>query len=264
MSDAQLDALGERVSNAFIGDGGGNTIRFGVNPQTVADPDWWGRYQRLIAKCQGKGLLIILCCWDSNMSNDGKIDNYDQWKTMWQTLDAAYAWDGTVFFEPFNEPYGYSRTQWLNIAQDFRNFTTKPENRILIGGTGYSENVSAIGGDSRIGNCWLSLHIYSWWGSFTSESLWKSLLSTRVGSYANKTVLTEFGVPATTGKDYGKLSSDFEVCFMRGVCSKLKELNMGCCYWPGIREGDSYRLFTTEAAPEVTNWSLMNLLRGTF
>lgn len=90
------------------------------------------------------------------------------------------------------------------------------------------------------------------------------MLTIRLGSYANKTILTEFGAPATTGKDYSTPSSDFEVCFIRGICSKLNELNMGCCYWPGIRDGDPYRLFTTEAAPEVTNWSLMDQLRGAF
>ena len=264
ITDAQIDALGERVCNALTGDGCGNTIRFGINPTTVADTYWWGRYQRLIGRCQSKGLFIILCCWDSRTGNDGKIDNYSQWQTMWETLDDAYVNDDTVFFEPFNEPYGYSKNEWLNIVQDFRDFTDKPENRILISGTGYSERVAAIGGDSRVGNCWLSLHIYSWWGSFQNEWMWKLAFDYGVGSYAYKTVLTEFGAPATTGKDYGTPSSDFEVCFIRAVCWKLNDLNMGCCYWPGIRDRDSYRLFTTEASPEVTNWSLARELRGAF
>ena len=264
ISDADVDATAERVCNAFGVWGWGNTIRFGINPQTVADTYWWGRYQRLIAKCQNKGFLIILGCWDSSSGNDGRIDNYSQWQTMWQTLDAAYVNDGTVFFEPFNEPYGYSQNEWLNIALDFRNFTSKPENRILISGTGYSDRVSAMGGDSRVGNCWLSLHIYPWYGNWTTEPLWQWTLADRVGSYASKTVLTEFGAPATTGKDYGVSSSDYEICFIRGVSWKLNEQNMGCVYWPGIRDGDSYRLFTTVFAPDVTNWSLMHQIRGAF
>ena len=264
ISDADVDALAGRVCSALINEGWGNTIRFGLNPQTVADTYWWGRYQRLISKCQSKGMLIILGCWDSTSGNDGRIDNYSQWQAMWQTLDAAYEDDGTVFFEPFNEPYGYSQNEWLNIAQDFRNFTYKPENRILISGTGYSERVSLIGGDYRIGNCWLSLHIYPWYGHYTTEWQWINELSNRVGSYWNKTILTEFGAPATTGKDYGTASSDYEVCFIRGVSWKLNEKDMGCCYWPGIRDWDSYRLFTTEAAPEITNWSLEHEVRGAF
>lgn len=264
ISDEATDALGERVCNAILNDGWGNTIRFGINPQTVADAYWWGRYQRLISKCQSKGFLIIFGCWDSSSGNDGRIDNYSQWQSMWQTLDAAYVNDGTVFFEPFNEPYGYTREEWLNIVQDFRNFTSKPENRILVSGTGYSENVGTIGGDARVGNCLLSLHIYAWWGSFQSELLWQWALAFQVGGYWDRTVLTEFGAPATTGKDYSTPSSDYEVCYIRGVCREVNEQEMGCCYWPGIRDGDSYRLFTTEAAPQVTNWSLMHEVRGAF
>ena len=264
ITDAELDALAESVCDALNDDGWGNTIRFGINPQTVADAYWWGRYQRLIAKCQSKGMLIILGCWDSSSGNDGKIDNYSQWQTMWETVDAEYEYDGTIFFEPFNEPYGYSKNEWLDIIEDFRSFTNKPENRILVSGTGWSEWVSGIGGDSRVGDCWLSLHIYAWFGNFTTETLWEWDLGLQVGSYASRTVMTEFGAPATTGKDYSTSSSDYEICYIRGVCRKANDLNIGCCYWPGIRDGDSYRMFTTVFSPEITNWSLQHEVRGAF
>lgn len=52
---------------------------------------------------------------------------------------------------------------------------------------------------------------------------------------------------------------------MRGVCRKLNEQGMGCCYWIGIKDGgDTYKLFTTQAAPEITNWSLAHELYRAF
>lgn len=259
MTDSQINSLADRVCNAFKNPGNGNTIRFGINPATLADNAYWTRYKKLINRCiNTHGMKIILGYWEGQ--KDGVIDNYTQWKNMWLQLDSEYGSNSMVYMEPMNEPHGYSKNNLLDVYQDFRNFMTNlPDGRTLCGGTGYSENVAEIGGDSRVAGCLLSLHLYHWFGSQTNENGWKSRLDQKVGDYAYKTVVTEWGSECTQGANYNQSSSDNKISYVRGMSQRMKELNLGSVYWPGVRDSDDwFRIFNSSSDLTVTNQSMMD------
>jgi endoglucanase len=122
-----------------------------------------------------------------------------------------------------------------------------------VGGTGYCDHVSNVGGDSRVSGCLFSQHIYPWWASHATNGAWASDLAGRVGNYSSSTIITEYGCPMTTGLNYyGTSSTDNTICFMQGVCNQCRNTGMGSCYWPGLRDGDSYSLTTLN----YSNYSL--------
>ena len=265
MTDTQVNSLADRVCHAFKNPGNGNTIRFGVNPATLSDTGYWTRYKKLIDRCiTTHGMKIIIAYWEGQ--KDGVIDNYNLWRNMWLQLDSEYGNNSHVYMEPMNEPYGYNRNDLLNMYQDFRNFMTNlPDARTLCGGTGYSEDVAEIGGDSRVDGCLFSLHLYHWFGSQDNENGWKNRLDQKVGDYAHRTVVTEWGSECTQGANYNQSSSDNKVSYVRGMSQRIKELNMGSVYWPGVRDsGDWFRIFNSSSDLTVTNQSMMDRIHLAF
>jgi endoglucanase len=221
---------------------GANTVRLPINPETVTQ-SWWASYQGAIDVALTKGMKVILCCWEGVNVKDGKIDDMTAFNAMWDIVIAQYGTNPNVYFEIFNEPFGYTQTQWANICADWLNrYPSLPRGNILVGGQGYDENVTLMGADTRFANCLLSQHIYPWWGNYNTEPRWKTELQTRVGSYYNRTVLTEFGATMTSGKNYGAPKKDVEICFIRGITDQLRTWGMGSCYWPGLRIADTYSM----------------------
>jgi len=143
-----------------------------------------------------------------------------------------------------------------------RDHINAPRGRVLCSGTGYSDRVANIGGDSRISGCLCSQHIYGYWAS-GSLSYWYNNLISRVGSSNfSKTVVTESGCTMNSGKNfYGGSSSDNEVCYFQGVCNCCRDKGIAICYWPGVRDGDSYAMCTRNGTSlSVVNTSGKNEL----
>ena len=110
-----------------------------------------------------------------------------------------------------------------------------------------------MGGDSRLDGCLLAVHDYSFFGSesMTSESQWADHLKGAVGSYADRTVCTEWGGPMSPGSkngnsydslDYSKTPTNYFEAYIRGISSQLRSWKMGSFYWPGLRDGDWYSM----------------------
>ena len=113
----------------------------------------------------------------------------------------------------------------------------------MVGGTGYDDNLANVGGDSRVSGCLFSQHIYPWWSNFSTNGQWSTNLANRIGSYAGSTIITEFGCTMNSGLNfYGTSITDNNVCFLQGVCNKMRSAAMGGCYWPGLRDGDTFSL----------------------
>jgi hypothetical protein len=74
---------------------------------------------------------VILSYWDEKSSNDGVIDDTTAWNQMWNTVTKTYANYPHVFFEPMNEPYGYTAAQWVQIrTQWLADRTYIPRDRV--------------------------------------------------------------------------------------------------------------------------------------
>lgn len=237
-----------------------NLIRIGINTATVSGN--WAVAQAYINELTAKGMYVDLACWDGS-DKDGVINDFNAWKSMWLTVDGVYGGNDMIYYEPFNEPHGYTTAALeANVYTPFLGFISKRQDHIILDGTGYANDVTAIGADSSYNGCLLGIHIYpTWWGQYTTESGWESALATHVGSYASRTIMTEMGAPATTGINYDSPSGNVDVCFIRGICAEVFNLGMGMVYWPAHRAGDTFHLFNSPGGG-VANQSMIDQLQG--
>ena len=223
---------------------GVNTVRLPINPNSVLEA-WWGSYNGAIDAALGKNMKVILGCWEGASSKNGLVDDTAKFWSMWQTVVTKYGANSNVYFEVFNEPHGYSLSALTTLyAEWLSRFPNVPKGQILLGGVGYSENVTGVGADSRFSSCLLSLHNYAYWATRTQAD-WETDWRNRIGSYGSRTVVTEFGAAMTTGKNYnGAVGSDNEIAYMVGSTNVFRNDQIASVYWPGLRDNDSYSVQT--------------------
>jgi endoglucanase len=245
---------------------GTNTVRIPVNFPTVSG-SYWNSYRGVIDAAGSVGYKIILSYWEANSSRDGKVDNTSQWNSMWSTIVNAYGGSSWVYFEPMNEPHGYSDTDWKNLAATWiSTYSSVPRSRIVISGSGFNTGLQTVLTDSRFNGTFVSMHTYQFFNSFTTESQWYNNVTSSVGSFTDRVIITEWGASQTTGLNYEQPSSDAFVTFMRGTAAALRTLGLGSVYWPGIRINDAYRMLNLNGTSpnytvSVTNTSGRNLLQ---
>ncbi|PWK78422.1 ricin-type beta-trefoil lectin protein [Mucilaginibacter oryzae] len=244
-SYATVSSKADAVLTGIQNNTGANTLRLPVNYSTVSQT-WWNSYTGVIDKALSKGMNVILGYWEGNSSKDGKIDNTTEFWSMWQTIVNKYGSNTHVYFEIFNEPHGYTLSEWTTIcAQWLSNYPTVPQGRILISGTSYSQDITGVGADSRFSGCLLSIHDYTFFsnGTLTTALQWENRFKANIGAYSSRAVLTEFGIPMTGGKNYtGAINADQEIAYLQGLTNQVRAYTMGAVYWPGIRTGDSYAI----------------------
>lgn len=223
---------------------GANTIRLPINPPSVLQ-SWWASYSAAIDKASAKGMKVIVAYWEAASSKDGKVEDVDAFWKMWNEVVNKYKSDANVYFEIFNEPHGYSVSdlkelyfKWLST------YTDVPRRRIMLDGAGYARDVNSIGDDNRFDGCLLSFHEYTWFDpSYKTVADWE--IPVKSIKYPKRTVVTEFGIPMTTGKDYlGGRVNDVQIAYLQGMTDQMHNLNIGGVYWPGLRAGDPFSLLT--------------------
>ena len=221
---------------------GANTLRLPINPASVGTA-WWNSYRATIDAATAAGDKVILSYWESNTSKNGMIDDVGTWNTMWNTVTAEYRNNPRVYFEPMNEPFGYTLDQWVQICtQWLAAHTDIPRDRVVISGTGYNDNVSGVGAVTALDGTLLSLHFYGYWASYTTEADWINNLLPRIGTYAYRTIIDEAGSPMTIGLNYGAHNGNVYTSYLAAVTDIARGMGMGLVYWPGLRTGDSYSI----------------------
>lgn len=267
-SYAATQTKAKAILTGFESNLGANTVRMPINPPTVSG-SYWNAYTGAIDEATSLGMKVILSYWESSSSEDGIVDNLPQFWAMWKTVVTKYSGNSLVYFEPMNEPHGYSATDWKNLAaQWISNYPSAPKGRIVISGTGYNQGLTTIGSDSRFNGTLISRHIYEFFDtSLTTEAQWESALSSSVGSYASRVIVDEWGAPMTTGTNYDASSTSNKfVSYIRGIADESRALGLGTVYWPGVRPGDTYRMENingsgTSISLSVTNSSGVDQLR---
>lgn len=261
---AQATNVTDQVVKDFTS-AGINFVRVAVNPNTVISN--WPVTQACINELVAKGMNVDIGCWYCDIAGNNTITNMTLWENMWKTIDGVYKNNNSVYYEPINEPAGYSLSGLESVYLTYLGFITKSQNHILLDGTGYAADVTGIGAYSSFNNCLLSLHIYPGWGGCVSESDYESYLSTHVGSYSGRTIITEVGATTVSGKNYTQANNtDNEISCIRGVCAKCRSWGMGFTYWPanipragnGTINGD---LMYTAVGGTITNASLVSELQ---
>jgi hypothetical protein len=246
---------------------GVNTIRLPINPPSVREI-WWDSYSAAINVALGKNMKVILACWEGASSRNGLVDDIHAFWKMWDKVVKKYGENPNVYFEVFNEPHGYSLTDLTTLYADWLSkYPNVPRGRILLGGSGYSENVTQIGADSRFSDCLLSLHNYAFWTNRNTVADWEQSWRNGMGAYAARTVVTEYGAGMTTGKNYtGVASGDNEILYIQGSTNVFRYDGVASVYWPGLRDGDSYSIQTrsgsgTNLTLQTTNASGLDRIR---
>ena len=241
-----------------------NTVRLGINPDTVGDADYWLKYQAIIAQAKKLKLKVILACWEGASTRDGKIDDIQAFHKMWELVLRDLSKSEHVHFEAFNEPYGYSESEWREIAAGWlEKALPKMPNRarILISGSGYNEWLSHVGADERFKGCHLSFHLYAWFGGkHRDREGWVKEIQERIGeANAHRTIVTEWGASMkTTPQDFfeqSKLEGRSKTrAFIIAMADVINEWKMGSVYWPGLRDGDRFSLTNrNDDKLEITN-----------
>ncbi len=214
---------------------GVNTVRLPINTHTVGTT-WWNAYRGAIDAATARGWKVILAYWEDGAASGGRITNLSAWNSMWSTVTSQYGSNGLVYFEPMNEPHGYSSAEWRNLAADWlNNHYSAPPNRVLVGGTGYSQDLRDLCNDSRFAGTLFSFHHYAFFYSANTYDGWRSHIQTRLGNCASRAVLTEFGAPMNSGLNYADANStDNFVRHIRAVTQVMRDNTMGGTYWPAI------------------------------
>ncbi|GAA2475851.1 glycoside hydrolase family 5 protein [Streptomyces longisporus] len=241
---AQTYTKASRVISAFRANLGANTVRLPINPYTV-NGSYWKSYRGVIDAATAKGFKVILSYWEgTGAQKDGFIDDEATYWPMWNTVVKAYKGNSKVYFEPMNEPHGYTDTQWADIAAKWLStYGSVPRNRVFVSGAGYNDHVTSVCADPRLKGTYLSLHHYGFWKSYATYDQWTADLKERIGDCASRTVIDEFGAPMTTGLNYNKPAPDDNyVNFIQAETDTARELKMGSVYWPGLRTDDIYSI----------------------
>lgn len=242
---------------------GGNTVRMPVNEATVSD--YWGTYTGAIDAALKKG-NVILCYW---AVKDGKPADRAAFKTMWMTIVGRYGANPNAYFEPINEPHGFSPADLNDFYHDWLStFPKIPRGRVILDGSRYAERPVTVGGDHRLDGCLLGYHEYAFFHSFPDEAAWLRHIRDDIGEYHARTVCTEFGaemntpVPKEAGggwlPDYSVHSTHKPVIYLRTLTGQFRAWGMGSVYWPGVRDNDGYRLCTRSGNGAGTILSVNN------
>ncbi|MEV5613236.1 cellulase family glycosylhydrolase [Streptomyces sp. NPDC052225] len=243
-------AKSTRIIAAFRANLGANTVRLPINPYTV-NGSYWKSYRAVIDAASDQGFKVIVSYWEgTGAQKDGFIDDASAYWPMWNTVVNAYKHDSHVYFEPMNEPHGYTETEWADIAAKWLDtYATVPRNRVFVSGAGYNDHVTSVCADPRLAGTYLSLHHYGFWKSYATYDEWKSDLKERIGDCAGRTVADEFGAPMTTGLNYDvpapnadATSDNNFINYVQAVTDTFRELKMGSVYWPGLRTDDTYSI----------------------
>lgn len=225
-----------------------NAIRIGLNPQTVADPLAWSNTQNMADWALQAGATVLFGMWDSKTNDvhkdghgDGLVDDLVAARTMWQTVGGVYADNPGVYFEAFNEPFGYLRSKPQAYVDDMKEITQDlPQDRVVLAGMGYSSDVQII---KKLWPGLLAYHAYPFWLSKNqTQSNYSNLIQQNLAGVAGRTFVTEFGASLTHAGDYNDSSNpDVNIQFIKGAADAFHAVKpKGTFLWHGYKNGDSY------------------------
>ncbi|PYC74980.1 glycosyl hydrolase family 5 [Micromonospora arborensis] len=234
-SNATVRAKANALYDDMASTMGVNTVRLPINTHTVGTA-WWEAYRGAIDAATARGFKVILAYWEDGAASGGRITNLAAWNTMWSTVTNTYGSNTNVYFEPMNEPHGYSSTEWRNVAANWLSYhTSAVPGRVLIGGTGFSQDLRDICNDSRFNSTLLSFHYYTFFYGAMTYDAFRSHIQTLLGNCASRAVATEFGAPMNDGRNYADAgSTDNFVRYIRAMAQAMRDNQMGGTYWPAL------------------------------
>jgi Ricin-type beta-trefoil lectin domain/Cellulase (glycosyl hydrolase family 5) len=213
---------------------GANTVRMGINAATTSG-SFWNSYTAALDAATALGMNVFIAPWLQN----GTVSDTTAFYQMWDTVIAKYGSSSNFYFDIMNEPWAYSATNLTNFeAAWLARYPSIPRGRIIVPGTYSDNNLCAEGADSRLAGTLLSIHIYSMFGdSHTTEAAWVSDFESNLCGYASRAVVTEFGVPMTTGVNYdGPKNGTNDLSYLYAITDTARSQGIGTVLWTGVKE----------------------------
>lgn len=258
-------ALSDRVMSQFVEKLGINSLRIPINEPTALKA--WSSYKGIIDGILAHGRMLI-GYWGPAQPAGPK--NMDDWWKMWDTVVKEYGSNPDAYFEIFNEPHMYSKTELRDLyAKWLARYPDLPRDHVLLDGSGLAWNVPDIADDSRFDGCLFAVHEYTFWNmSITTEQGWMNSFKGKVGKYADRTVATEWGGAMGPGDkngvhyeimDYNDPNpTNYFMAYIRGMSEQLRQWKMGSFYWVGLRDGDWYSMVTRSGEGANTTLNIVN------
>lgn len=251
---------------------GANTVRIPINPATAAGTSYYGVIDSAVAH----GFKVILCYWSQDGTNMVNSSLLPSWNQMWDTVSAKYASQPLVYFDPINEPIGFTTQQWLDFAATFitrENNNGIPSNRLFIEGAqldggGWGSDLRPLCNDSRFNGVYLAMHRYAFPYAARTYDQWVTDITTLMGNCSSRTVIEEFGTSNDTGVNFDQAPSsttDKEVAFLKALTDVVRQYHLGAiwCHTIGGRTStpdhdtlDNQRLFTAFDSTSTSNLPL--------
>ena len=221
----------------FQSDLGANTVRLPINPATASGTSYYGVIDAAVAR----GFKVILCYWSQDGTNMVPTSLLPAWNQMWDTVTARYLSNPLVYFDPINEPIGFTTQQWLNFAAAWiarENSEGVPSNRLFIEGAqldggGWGSDLRPLCNDSRFNGVYLAMHRYGFPYAARTYDQWVSDITTLMGNCSSRTVIEEFGSEADTGINYDATPSgttDKEVAYLRAITDVIHNFHLGAIW----------------------------------
>ncbi|MGW1183941.1 ricin-type beta-trefoil lectin domain protein [Streptomyces drozdowiczii] len=254
---ATVKARATTILTGFRDTAGADTVRLPVNTESAPGTAWGDAYAGAVDAATGLGFNVILSYWEDGASSGGKIVDTTAFNAMWNAIVAKYGADPHVYFEPMNEPHGYTAAAWADVAASWvAAHPSVPRDRIVVSGSGYNGEVTSVCADQRLTGTRLSLHLYAFQFGPKTYDEWITEFNNRIGSCGARTVLDEFGAPMDDGRDYNDAAStDNFVRYLRAATDIAHSLGKGSVYWPGLGGKHTYR-------PDY-DWYALYRLEGT-
>ncbi|MCQ2108376.1 MAG: carbohydrate-binding protein [Fibrobacter sp.] len=258
-------ALSDRVMSQFVEKLGINSLRIPINEPTALKA--WSSYKGIIDGILAHGRMLI-GYWGPAQPAGPK--NMDDWWKMWDTVVKEYGSNPDAYFEIFNEPHMYSKTELRDLyAKWLARYPDLPRDHVLLDGSGLAWNVPDIADDPRFDGCLFAVHEYTFWNmSITTEQGWMNSFKGKVGKYADRTVATEWGGAMGPGDkngvhyeimDYNDPNpKNYFMAYIRGMSEQLRQWKMGSFYWVGLRDGDWYSMVTRSGSGANTTLNIVN------
>jgi hypothetical protein len=121
-------AVGNAVMSQFISKLGANAVRLPINEATVSK--FWSAYTGAIDAVLSKG-MVVFGYWDSAKSN--KPADMNAFSAMWKTVVDKYGSNENSYFEIFNEPNMYSKTDLTDLYNSWlTQFPSIPKGRVIL------------------------------------------------------------------------------------------------------------------------------------
>ncbi|MGW4637074.1 ricin-type beta-trefoil lectin domain protein [Sphaerisporangium sp. NPDC004334] len=217
---------------------GANTVRFGINPQTTSS-SWWNSLVAAYDAANALGMNVMIAPWTAPGS--GRISDMSAFYRMWDVVINKYGGNSRFYFDLLNEPWGYSASELTNLAADWlAHYPGIPRGRMVIPGLWSDIDLCAVGADSRLNGTLLSIHMYTLGGeTHPTEADWVASFKARLCGYADRAVLTEFGVPMNTGVNYnGPRDGNNNLSYFYALTDTVRSLGMGSLLWTGVKQAN--------------------------